>query len=60
MLAYSVAISFMYHNFARIHMTLKTIPAQKAGVAYRQWTIGDMADLLSELSYNTRPVKAGD
>ena len=31
MLAYSVAITFMYHNFVRVHQTLKTTPAMKAG-----------------------------
>jgi hypothetical protein len=46
MLAYSVAIMFFYHNFCRVHMTLKTTPALKAGVAYRKWDIGDMVDLM--------------
>ena len=46
MLAYSVAITFMYHNFVRIHQTLKTTPAVKAGIAERPWTIEDMVDLL--------------
>ena len=31
MLAYSIAIMFMYHNFVRIHQTLKSTPAMKAG-----------------------------
>lgn len=46
MLAYSVAITFMYHNFVRVHQTLKTTPAIKAGVTDRKWTIEDMVDLL--------------
>ncbi len=46
MLAYSVAITFMYHNFVRVHMTLKTTPAIKAGITDRKWTVGDMVDLL--------------
>lgn len=46
MLAYSVAITFMYHNFVRVHMTLKTTPAIKAGIASQKWTIEDMVDLL--------------
>jgi IS1 family transposase len=46
MLAYSVAITFMYHNFVRVHMTLKTTPAIKAGIADRKWTVEDMVDLL--------------
>ena len=46
MLAYSLAITFMYHNFVRVHQTLKTTPAIKAGITDRRWTIGDMVDLL--------------
>jgi IS1 family transposase len=46
MLAYSLAITFFYHNFVRIHQTLKSTPAMKAGVADRKWSIEDMIDLL--------------
>lgn len=60
MLAYSVAIMFMYHNFVRIHQTLKSTPAMKAGVADRKWSIEDMVDLLPLLKYNTRPAKVSD
>jgi IS1 family transposase len=61
MLAYSLAITFIYHNFVRVHQTLKTTPAVKAGIAKHKWTIGDMVDLLPILSYNTRPAKiSGD
>ena len=60
MLAYSVAITFMYHNFVRIHQTLKSTPAMKAGVADRKWSIEDMVDLLPELNYHTRPQKSAD
>jgi hypothetical protein len=57
MLAYSIAITFMYHNFVRVHQTLGTTPAIAAGIANEKWTIGDMVDLLPILSYNTRPQK---
>lgn len=57
MLAYSVAISFMYHNFVRVHETLKTTPAIAAGIEKRKWTVGDMVDLMPILSYNTRPAR---
>ncbi|HEX3998556.1 MAG TPA: hypothetical protein VHX65_08415 [Pirellulales bacterium] len=46
MLAFSVAITFMYHNFVRVHQTIKTTPAVAAGVAKHRWTVGDMVDLL--------------
>ncbi len=46
MLAYSIAIMFCYHNFVRVHKTLKTTPAVKAGIAQRKWTIDDMVNLI--------------
>jgi IS1 family transposase len=49
MLAYSVAIMFCYHNFVRVHMTIKTTPAIAAGIAKQRWTVGDMVDLLPEV-----------
>jgi hypothetical protein len=55
MLAYSLAITFFYHNFVRIHQTIKTTPAVKAGIANYRMTIQDMVELLPILSYNTRP-----
>jgi IS1 family transposase len=48
MLAYSIAITFTYHNFVRPHMSLSEkgelprTPAMVAGVASRQWTIADL------------------
>lgn len=55
MLAYSIAITFCYHNFVRVHQTLKTTPAVKAGIADRKWTIEDMVNLIPE----KEPVKRG-
>jgi IS1 family transposase len=46
MLAYSVAITFMYHNFVRVHQTLGTTPAVAAGIVSRKWKIEDMVDLI--------------
>lgn len=46
MLAYSIAITFMYHNFVRVHQTLKTTPAIAAGVAKIKWKVEDIVDLL--------------
>lgn len=58
MLAYSFAITVMYHNFVRVHQSLKMTPAQKAGIARDKWSIEDMIDLIPDLKYNTRPKKA--
>jgi IS1 family transposase len=48
MLAYSIAITFMYHNFVRKHQTLRMPPALKAGVATHVWSISDMVKLADE------------
>jgi IS1 family transposase len=45
MLAYSIAITFCYHNFARVHQTLKTTPAVAAGIVPRKWRIEDLVEL---------------
>ncbi len=50
MLAYSFAITAMYHNFVRIHQTLKSTPAIKAGVTDHLWSIEEMVDLLPEVA----------
>lgn len=46
MLAYSIAITFCYHNFVRVHQTLKTTPAVAAGIAKHKWRVEDMVDLV--------------
>ena len=46
MLAHSLSIMFWYHNFVRVHATLKTTPAVAAGVAKFKWKLEDMVDLL--------------
>ncbi|MGD9723830.1 MAG: IS1 family transposase [Pirellulales bacterium] len=48
MLAYSVAITFMYHNFVRVHQSLRMTPAMKAGITRHKWTLDEMVDLLPE------------
>ena len=44
--AHSVALHFMYYNFVKIHQTLRTTPAQAAGVTDRLWEIADLVSLL--------------
>jgi IS1 family transposase len=46
MLAYSIAITIFYHNFVRVHQTLKTTPAVKAGIVDHKRKIEEMVDLL--------------
>ena len=44
--AHSVALHFMHYNFVKIHSTLRTTPAQAAGVTERLWEIEDLVALL--------------
>ncbi len=42
----SVALHFVYYNFCRKHLTLKTTPAIKAGLADHEWTVEELIGLL--------------
>jgi hypothetical protein len=54
--AASVAIYFTWYNFGRVHQTLKTTPAVKAGIASHVWTVEEMIELLTRVeSKSTRP-----
>jgi hypothetical protein len=46
MLAYSLAVTFFYNNFVRVHQVIKTTPAVKAGIAKDKRTIEGMLELL--------------
>lgn len=41
----ALALYFMHYNFCRVHQTLKTTPAIKAGLTDRIWTLHDLANL---------------
>ncbi len=43
---HSIALHFMYYNFARIHQTLRVTPAMEAGISDHVWTIEDIVGLL--------------
>ena len=43
--AASVAMYFMYYNFARIHKTLRVTPAMEAGVSDHVWGLQEIARL---------------
>jgi len=45
-LAHAVSLHYMHYNFARVHQTLKTTPAQAAGVADHKWSLHEIAALL--------------
>lgn len=37
-----LAVSFMHYNFCRKHSSIKTTPAQAAGIADHQWTLDEV------------------
>jgi IS1 family transposase len=45
-LYYSVALHYMWYNFARVHKTLRVTPAMEAGIANHVWTIEEIVGLL--------------
>jgi IS1 family transposase len=42
----SIALHYMYYNFARIHQTLRVTPAMEAGVSNHVWTLEEIAGLM--------------
>lgn len=44
--AHAIALHFKHYNFCRVHQTLRSTPAMKAGVADHVWTIEEMVGLL--------------
>jgi IS1 family transposase len=45
---HSIALYFMYYNFARVHQTLRVTPAMEAGLADHVWTVEEICALLPE------------
>jgi aromatic ring-cleaving dioxygenase len=43
---HSLALTFMHYNFCRKHSTIKTTPAQAAGVSDRQWTLANVVEMI--------------
>jgi hypothetical protein len=59
--AASVAIYFTWYNFGRVHQTLKTTPANKAGLTSRVWSVEEMVNLLAAVEpKSTRPAKVSN
>lgn len=44
---YHLAIYFLYYNYCRVHSTIKTTPAVKAGIAGEVWTVEKLLDELT-------------
>ena len=41
----AVSLHFKYHNFGRIHKTLRIAPALAAGVSEHIWSLEEIAEL---------------
>jgi IS1 family transposase len=46
-LEHAVALHFMYYNFCKVHIGLKTTPAIAAGVSEQKWEISDIVNLIN-------------
>jgi len=44
--SHAMALHFLYYNFVRIHKTLRTSPAQAAGVAKKLWEMSDVVEIV--------------
>jgi IS1 family transposase len=51
-LEHSVALHYMWYNFARIHKTLRVTPAMEAGIANHVWSIEEIAGLIQQRVQN--------
>ena len=61
--AAAVALYFMYHNFGRVHQTLRVTPVVEAGVTSHVWSIDEIVSLLTRGRPPTRsarqPIRSG-
>ena len=52
---HSIAIHFMFYNFARIHQTLRVSPAMAAGVTGKLWELGDIVAMIDAAAPKSGP-----
>jgi hypothetical protein len=45
---HSIALHYMFYNFARIHQSLRITPAMAAGVSDHIWSIDEIIALLGD------------
>jgi IS1 family transposase len=53
--AHMVALYALWYNFVRIHKTLRTSPAQAAGITTRLWSMEDVVAMIDEHAERTAP-----
>ena len=49
--AHMVALFHVYHNFARIHQSLRVTPAMEAGLSDHAWSVREIVEMASMLSF---------
>ena len=42
----AIVLYYMHYNFARVHQTLRVIPAMKAGITNHVWSLEEIVGLL--------------
>ena len=50
----TVSLYFMYHNFARLHQTIRVTPAMEAGLTDHVWSAEEIVGLLEQPERNNR------
>ena len=50
----TVAIYFMYYNFARVHQTLRVTPAMESGVSDHVWSYEEIIGIMPKLVFGPR------
>jgi IS1 family transposase len=50
----TIAIYFMYYNFARVHQTLRVTPAMEAGVSNHVWSIEEIIGIMPKPVFKAR------
>jgi hypothetical protein len=50
----TVAIYFMYYNFARVHQTLRVTPAMEAGVSDHVWSYEEIIGIMPKPVFRPR------
>ena len=45
---HAISLHYFHYNFIRRHKTLGTTPAVAAGIADREWTVGDLITMLED------------
>jgi IS1 family transposase len=45
---HAISLHYMYHNFGRIHQTLRVTPAMEAGISEHVWSLEEIVNLIPE------------